>query len=357
MKYAMIITNDASRCRFVVCLKDKGEASKKLIEFTATIRKSSGAYPREWRIDGGKEFLIFSKWATEHGTSVQPSAPYSQQQNGISEYSGYHLTQTARTMIINAGAPYSPWPEAVKPAACTIKRMNLRCGNKSSPMEIWRIDLSLRDQPTTLADLRIWYSRAYVNMPPEKRIKAMKMSPRACIGHLVGYEGGNRPLYRVYDLITKKIWVSRDVTFWEGHEPMSLLNDVVEEITKPTTRESDAFVCDEFVPAIRLTDKELGEPLPKTEQQIQRRQDEMRQQREDQPPAPIQEDMVGQIIPGQSPGEQSTFSMEAQRASALVDRTSTPSVRVSQRTTKGQRQTKSYEEEFQVWQHCHGHPG
>ncbi|KAJ5629446.1 hypothetical protein N7528_003103 [Penicillium herquei] len=44
------------------------------------------------------------------------------------------------------------------------------------------------------------------------------MRPRAWLGHLVGYIGEHKHQFRVYDPITKKVTVHRDVVFWENKE-------------------------------------------------------------------------------------------------------------------------------------------
>jgi hypothetical protein len=52
-----------------------------------------------------------------------------------------------------------------------------------------------------------------VNIPPEKRTKTTKMGACAWAGYLVGYEGENSHLYRIYNPAAKKVLVARDVSF------------------------------------------------------------------------------------------------------------------------------------------------
>ncbi|OQD64944.1 hypothetical protein PENDEC_c109G01477, partial [Penicillium decumbens] len=214
-RYTLVITDDASQARFVIHLKTKDQASPEMTTFAKTVKNCTGQYPQEWRIDGGLEFMTFYKWAKAEGLSVQPSAAYAHEQNGISEMSGQMLMRTARVMMIDAGAPAYLWPEALQTAAYINNRLR-KPGSDQSLLEKWRHDLGMRELPTTLSHLRAWYCAAYVNIPPEKRVKAMKMKPRAWAGYLVGYEGENGHLFRIYNPASRKILVTRDVSFWEG---------------------------------------------------------------------------------------------------------------------------------------------
>ncbi|KAJ5752248.1 hypothetical protein N7520_009165 [Penicillium odoratum] len=216
-KHALVVTDDYSRCRFVEGLKSKAEASGHLQDFCEKVKNSSGSYPHEMRYDGGREFCNFTTWARSAGIRIELSAPYMHEQNGVSEMSGQYLMQIARTMIIDAGAPETLWFEALSTAANITNRLRTR-KTQESPMEMWRKGMDDRDQTTSLDHLRIWFCKAYVNVPPEKRVKSRKMLPRAWAGHLVGYRGENGHLYRIYDPIANKIATVRDVAFWEGKD-------------------------------------------------------------------------------------------------------------------------------------------
>lgn len=214
--YDLVLTDDATRCRFVFHLKEKGQASDELIKWCQGMFNITGRHTKEWRIDGGREFFRFTDWATGKGIHIQPSAPYAHEQNGLSESTGNYLIQTARAMIIDAKAPKNLWPEATSTACYIINRMN--SPGQKAPVQAWRESIGhrLADIQHDLSFLRVWYSRAYVNIPPEKRKKSDKMAPRAWIGHLVGYEGDNGHLYRIYNPRKKTISIHRDVVFFEG---------------------------------------------------------------------------------------------------------------------------------------------
>lgn len=117
-------------------------------------------------------------------------------------------------MVIDTGAPEYLWGEALITASYITNR--LRPGkDESSPMEQWNKGMKIRQHQTSLAHLQAWYCKAYVNIPPEKRIKSKKMRPHAWLGYLVGYTGEHGHLFKIYDPITKKVSTHRDVVFWE----------------------------------------------------------------------------------------------------------------------------------------------
>jgi hypothetical protein len=64
----------------------------------------------------------------------------------------------------------------------------------------------------------------------------LKMLPRAKIGRLIGYEGDNGHIFKIWYLDTGKIVRSRDVTFWEGNEDSG---NISTETKWPTINPSD----------------------------------------------------------------------------------------------------------------------
>ena len=103
----MIIIDGFSRCRWVIFLKGKHEAAEKLISFITTLYNSTGSYPVVIRCDLGSEFFRFIKWVETKGTTVESTAPYTHEQNGVAERHGGYVVQTSRVMMIDAGlSPY-----------------------------------------------------------------------------------------------------------------------------------------------------------------------------------------------------------------------------------------------------------
>ena len=115
-KYFMIITDDYSRHRWFFALKRKSDAAKRLEEWVTMIQTQFHKTPKRIRTDCGKEWLnkALSKFATKKGIQWEPTAPYSQNQDGVAERSNRTIVSRGRTMLLAApGLPKALWGEAI----------------------------------------------------------------------------------------------------------------------------------------------------------------------------------------------------------------------------------------------------
>lgn len=224
--YYLIIVNAKHKVLFTKCLHNKGDASEALIQFNQWIKNQTNSYPRTWRLDGGREFTKFARFANAHGINTEVTAPRTPEPNGPSERYAAYINQTSRAMMIDAQLPPHLWPFATVTAVYIINRMP-RPGNTKSPTTLWREDLGLPNPHVTLSHIRIWGSRAYKHIPKEDRTHSDKMGPRALVGHLVGYEGDSGHLYLFWDPATDKVHRSRDVIIDEEahYVPFTSPND------------------------------------------------------------------------------------------------------------------------------------
>lgn len=169
VKYAIIVADDATGCRFTLNLKKKSETSRQLIEFVEGINNKRGSYLREVRLDNAREYNDFLTFCNASSIDIQASAPYMHEQNGLAEQSGQYIVQTTRAIVIGANAPEYLWPEAIDTACYITNRMKGPNNQEKSPMQQWQEDMKERTHCTSLAHLRTWYCRTYINVPPERR--------------------------------------------------------------------------------------------------------------------------------------------------------------------------------------------
>lgn len=217
IKYYLINVNDKHRVPEVEFLHNKGQASDKLITFCKKFKAITGRYPLRFRMDGGLEFSKFNTWAKKKGITIEKTPPRTPEPNGVAErYAGY-LNQTSRAMIIDAGLPAKLWPFALDAAVYTVVRIVNRNEIKS-PLQAYREDLGLSNPETSIKHLQIWGTRCYKHIPKEDRVQAEKLGPRATTGHLIGYEGENGHIFKIWDPVTDKMLRSRDVTFGQGKD-------------------------------------------------------------------------------------------------------------------------------------------
>lgn len=126
------------------------------------------------------------------GITFEPSAPYSQEQNGVSERMGRTLMDMTRATILEGNIDDELWPELVL-AMTYIKnsRPTRALANNLSPHEA-----HFHEKPD-LSHLRILGSTVYVLLHEEERsMKSEKWAPRALRGTLVGFDG--HTIYRVH---------------------------------------------------------------------------------------------------------------------------------------------------------------
>lgn len=145
----------------------------------------------------------------EHGILHQQSCVQTHQQNGVVERKHRHLLDVARALRFQANLPLTFWGECVLTAAFLINKIPtpVLCGK--TPHEVL-----LKTKPNFRA-LRVFGCLCFaINIDPSKH----KFDPRAKLGFFVGYPFGLKG-YRIYDLETKKISVSRHVVFHETKFP------------------------------------------------------------------------------------------------------------------------------------------
>jgi len=121
-QYIIMFTDDHSRCTQVYFMKAKSDAPAKFKEYVVKVEKQ---HPKskvcQIRVDGGGEYAScekFLQYLAEEGIIREVSAPYSQQQNGISERCNLTVLYPARSMLKHAGLLNKLFAEALSRAVC-----------------------------------------------------------------------------------------------------------------------------------------------------------------------------------------------------------------------------------------------
>ena len=174
------------------------------------------------------------RWLRKKKIDCEPSAPRTQQQNGVAERSGGVVITRARAMRIGANLPHELWKETVNAAAYLHNRTPRENLGWKTPYEVFyshtaklaKIDENRQPQ---LAHLRAYGCRAYAMTENAqlKKQRLRKLDPRAYIGYLVGYDSTN--IFRIWIPHQGKVISTRDAlfdedTFFDGRKP-DLNND------------------------------------------------------------------------------------------------------------------------------------
>ena len=117
--------------------------------------------------------------------------------------------ESVRAMLIARDLPLFLWGEAVSTTVYVLNRTPNRNNQHCTPFEAWT------GKNPSLTHLRTFGAEAYVHIPKEFRKKLDKNAKKVI--H-VGYQTDSCN-YRLYDLTTRKIQVSMNVTFNEKAPP------------------------------------------------------------------------------------------------------------------------------------------
>jgi hypothetical protein len=223
-RWGITFTDDCTRYKWFYSMPTKGGAAAKIREFFYFIQTQTGKTIKRFRLDNGKEFggAKLTALAQHEGTHLEFSAPYTPEQNGVSEAANRVIPSRARRMMIDGRVPTILWPEGVRAAAYISNRTPTKAlPDGRSPQQCLADHLGIKGPEWTqygIEYLRVYGCRAYVRIPDPRRQKGAKFDERAYQGILVGYEGQNGHIYRVY--VPKKGLIrSRDVRFDEASTP------------------------------------------------------------------------------------------------------------------------------------------
>nr|GEV66863.1 zinc finger, CCHC-type [Tanacetum cinerariifolium] len=162
---------------------------------------------RMLRTDRGGEFTSneFTKYCKENRIARQLTAPYSPQQNGVVERRNRTVLSTTRSMMKAMELPLTFWAEAVRHAIYILNRVPTRALEDETLYE------ALYNRKPNLENLRIFRCTAYAKITTPH---LKKLDDRRIPMIYLGVEERSKSC-RLYDPITKKKHVSRDVNFME----------------------------------------------------------------------------------------------------------------------------------------------
>lgn len=241
-RYFITFVDDYSRWTVVYMMRKKSESLKyfKVYHKYAEVhtRRSLGKVNfihrstktleeiKAIRTDNGGEYISnnFKEYLLLHGISHQLTVSYTPHQNGVAERMNRTLIDLVRSMLLTAGVSKSFWAEALETAVYIRNRVISRSlPSDKTPYHLWMGSVP------DLSHLRIFGSNCFYTVP-RKLIK--KLDPRARPAMFVGYSTQSKG-YKVYDLESRKMIVSRDVTFREPAKDKQGNNDTAEARSNP----------------------------------------------------------------------------------------------------------------------------
>ncbi|KAL0375438.1 UNVERIFIED_CONTAM: Retrovirus-related Pol polyprotein from transposon TNT 1-94 [Sesamum radiatum] len=206
-RYFILFIDDYSRMTWVYFMREKSEVFKIFKKLKNLVEKQSGQRIKVLRSDRGKEYnnSEFDKFCEEEGIDHQTTVSYNPQQNGVSERKNRTIMEMARSMLQEKHLPKAFWAEAVYTAVYLLNRCPTKAVQNMTPIEAWS------GRKPSAKHLRVFGSICYVHIPTEKRHKLEEKTEK---GIFLGYSTQSKG-YRIYNLKTKKLIISRDVEFDE----------------------------------------------------------------------------------------------------------------------------------------------
>jgi len=119
-----------------------------------------GKKPIALRTDNGKEYMSseLKDYLRKEGIQHQLRVPDTPQQNGVAERKNRSLTESAKSMLLNADLDNRFWGEAILTAAYLQNRITSHCIDKT-PFELF-----LREKPD-LSHIKVFGSKVYSLIP------------------------------------------------------------------------------------------------------------------------------------------------------------------------------------------------
>ncbi len=224
-RYFVTFIDDFSKWTFVYTMKQKSETFSCFKKFHKLAERQTGLrlskvnvinrtnLPPEklkaLRTDNGGEYLSneFEEYLREHGIQHQFTVAYTPQQNGVAERMNRTVMDLVRSMLQSSKLPKEFWAEAVAAAVYIRNRVpsrSLPAGE--TPYHHWM------GKPPNLSHIRVFGCKCWFVIP---KIHANKLDPRCKSGIMIGYSTQSKG-YKIWDLESKSIIISRDVRFDEA---------------------------------------------------------------------------------------------------------------------------------------------
>ncbi|CAL9026855.1 unnamed protein product [Prunus brigantina] len=226
---------------WIYFLRCKSEVLTVFKKFKATIELQSGYKLKKLRSDRGGEYTSneFNRFCDEMGMERQLTVAYSPQQNGVAERKNRTIVEMAKCMMFEKGMPLEFWAEAVNTAVYVLNRSPTKALDKKTPFEAYS------GRKPGLKHLRVFGSLCYAHVPNPQRQK-LDLASKRCV--FLGY-GSCEKGYRLYNITTEKVIISRDVVFneeaswdWKAQQECSVSVPLTEIVSEKEKESNDTAV-------------------------------------------------------------------------------------------------------------------
>ncbi|KAL3355455.1 hypothetical protein AABB24_019499 [Solanum stoloniferum] len=213
-KYFITIVDDYSRSTWTQLISCKTNTLQSIKNFTALVENQFNTTIKSSRTDNGLEFVNkeTTVFLQEKGIIHQKTCPYTPQQNGVVERKHKYLLEVARSLLYQSKLPMRYWGKCILTATYIVNRLPSTVIQNKTHFEV------LYQKQPTYSHLR---SFGCLCFPSTLKTHRDKFEPRSTPHVFIGYPFNTKG-YKVLDLTTKKVHISRDVLFHENVFPFFL---------------------------------------------------------------------------------------------------------------------------------------
>lgn len=206
--YFLLVVDDCSRYMWVEFLKTKDQALSYFKKIKMRAEVDHGKTMKALRTDRGGEFMsnLFSVFCTESGIKHYTTTPYTPKQNGVVERRNQTVVEMARCLLKSMSVPAKFWGEAVATAVYILNRSPTKSLRNKTPFEAWH------GGKPDVSHFKTFGCTAHVKIAGPGLTKLADRSKKMV---LLGYETGTTG-YRLFDPVTERLCISRDVLFEEN---------------------------------------------------------------------------------------------------------------------------------------------
>ncbi|XP_071712351.1 uncharacterized protein [Rutidosis leptorrhynchoides] len=205
-------TTTVSRATWIYLVVNKGDCFERFKVFLKFVSTQFNKTVKIVRSDNALEFIRgqLGSYLSKEGI-VQQTCPNRPQQNGRVERKHRHILDIARAIRFQSSLPLQFWGDCVMTAVYLINRIASSILKNKIPYEI------LLNKVLTYNHLRVFGCLAIASNPSRN---IDKFSERGVPCVFLGYPAHQKG-YKLYNLLTKSTFISRDVLFYEHIFPFS----------------------------------------------------------------------------------------------------------------------------------------
>jgi len=225
-EYWILVVDDYSRKKWSYFSRTKSKIAT-VIEPLIDALNGMGNKVKFLRCDNAGENVKHLKTlSAKKGITTEFTAPYTPQQNGVVEMGFVTIRDGALSMMLDAKLTDESqgklWAEAVYTMTRVHNGTVTAAHGKKSHDEVF-----YGTKPQLYNHMVEWGRLGYVKLQGGKRAKLTEKSTKCmCLGYAENHSGDT---YRVYNLSTKRVMLTRDVKWMEWHG-IGSVTDSVEEV-------------------------------------------------------------------------------------------------------------------------------